>query len=775
MWLEETEALSQATASSSFDYYTRVPNSPPDCSTARSARLRERRFAMGYEQRTEPPEYTCIAEGARNILLRYEEQDPALARALAMRHVVENAPVTLERDAILVGGEDPFFFNLLLPALQADRHSRIGQTPPSEASGKLRDAGVYMAACFEGHITPGLDDILSQGVAGIRARVEERLAALEHSGRDDPARRAFYEAALISCDNILVYARRYRETALALAEKTEDEKWAADLRECAEVLGVVPEFPARTLRQALQAYWLVYVLVTLEMGGCCPGGGLGLGRPDQYLLPYYRRDIERGVLTRAEALELLEIFLLNFRHVDYYTWHQPATPGSHGSLGGVTPAGVDASNELTELIMEASLRIAMPAPYLSLRLHRDAPERYWELAANYVIGGLGFPIVNDEVLIPAMLKHGRSLEDARDYICSCCYENTIPGREAFHPNASYLNLPLVLEMALNEGRSLLSGEQLGPVTAPAEEMESIEDVRRAFLSQLGYVADCLVELVNCVDQSHCENRRYPMMSLFIDDCIARGMDVCTGGAHYNLTGCIVSGLPTVVNSLAAVERCVFEEKVASLGELVEALRANFDGAEDLRRHLLRAPKWGNGDEAVDKHARWVTEELYRLFHHRTNPRGGRWQLALYSFVANVHLGHFVGASADGRFAAQPYTRNLDPAWGTDRNGPTAVLRSLSTIDFSCFPNGSVVDLTFDPAALVAPKGRNKFASFLKAFVNLGVMAMQVSMVDRRTLLEAQREPHRFPHLLVKVAGFSARFVDLSPEEQTEVINRTVHR
>ncbi|MCX7599959.1 MAG: hypothetical protein N2512_13990 [Armatimonadetes bacterium] len=730
---------------------------------------------MGYEQRTEPPEYTRIAEKAKEILLRYEDQDPAMSRALAMKHVVEHAPVTLERDALLVGGEDPFLFNLMLPALQADRHSRVGQTPPTEACGRLRDAGVYIAACFEGHITPGLDDILSQGVTGIRARIEERLAALGRSGADDPPRRAFYQAALISCDNILTYARRYREATLALAEQTDDEAWAADLRESAEVLSVVPEFPAQTFRQALQAYWLGYILVTVEMGGCCPGGGLGLGRPDQYLLPYYRRDIERGVLTRAQALELLEIFLLNFRHVDYYTWHQPATPGSHGSLGGVTPAGVDASNELTELIMEASLRIAMPAPYLSVRLHREAPERYWELAANYVIGGLGFPIVNDEVLVPAMIKHGRSLEDARDYICSCCYENTVPGREAFHPNASYLNLPLVLEMALNEGRSLLAGQQLGLATPPPDQMRSMEDVRRAFLAQLGYVADRLVELVNSVDQSHCENRRYPMMSLFIDDCIARGVDVCAGGAHYNLTGCIVSGLPNVVNSLAAIERCVFEDGAATMGELVEALRSNFSGAEDLRRRLLRAPKWGNGDETVDRHARWVTEELYRAFHYRTNPRGGRWQLALYSFVANLHLGKFVGAGADGRLAGQPYTRNLDPAWGTDRNGPTGVLRSLSAIDFTCFPNGSVVDLTFDPAALTTPSGRAKFAAFLKAFVDLGVMAMQVSMVDRETLLEAQREPHRFPHLLVKVAGFSARFVDLSPEEQTEVINRTVHR
>ena len=746
--------------------YFRAPGLGPDCSTPRSARLRERRCRMGYERRTEPEEYRRLAEEARDILLACEPLDPALARARALRHVVERCPITLEEDAILVGGEDPFFFNLLLPALNADRYSREGRRAPDDASERLRAASAFWAPCFEGHITPGLELLLRQGLAGLRRRLEEH----QRAGTPDPDRERFTQAALLSCESVLLYAARYRE---ALAHGMAQPDRTGGFAQAAGALDRVPEHPAETFREALQSFWMVYVLVTLEMGGCCPGGGLGLGRLDQFLYAYYRRDLDAGRLTRAEALELVEIFLLGFRHVDYYTGHQVYTPGSQASLGGVTPTGLDASNDLTELLLEASLRIAMPAPYLSLRLHRVAPERFWNAAAGYVAGGLGFPIVNDEVLIPALLRHGRSLSDARDYICSCCYENTIPGREAFHPNASYLNLPLVLELALNEGRSLLTGESLGCATPAPEALESFDAVMDAFLRQLHATCQCLASLVDGADAAHAAWRRYPLMSLFIDDCIRNAKDVCAGGARYNLTGCIVSGLPNVVNSLAAIRRRVFEEGAVAMAELIAALRADFAGHEPLRRLLLGAPKWGNGDGRVDDLAATLTNALYAEFAGRANPRGGRWQVALYSFAANHGLGAAVGASADGRPARDLLTRNLNPTWGTDHEGPTGVLRSLSRIDFTQAPHGSSLDLRFDPRPYLEPEGRERLVGFLKAFVELGVMTMQISMVDTDTLLDARAHPERYPNLMVKVAGYSARFVDLPAIEQEEVIRRTM--
>ncbi|MHB9032650.1 MAG: pyruvate formate lyase family protein [Anaerolineae bacterium] len=751
--------------------YFRPSQLGPDCSTERNARLRERRVRLGYARLSEPLEYARLAAAAKRIYLEHEPTDPALARARALVHVVEHSPVTLEPDTLFLGGENPFFFNLLLPALQGDRYARERARYLGESARALQQAGVFSGPCFEGHITPGIEYIIPQGIAGFRRRVEEEYHAFMLRRTADPAREHFYEAAFLCCDALDRYAARYREQAL-LAAETAEPGHAAELREAAAVLERVPHGPARTLREALQSYWLAYILVTLEMGGCCPGGGIGLGRIDQFLYPYYQRDITADRLTRAGALELIEQFLLCFCHIDYFTGHQQYTPGSQTSLGGILPNGQDAFNELSELILEASLRINMPAPYVSLRLYRGAPERYWRAAANYIASGLGFPVVNDEVLIPAMLRHGRSLGDARDYICSCCYEHTIPGREAFHPSGVFVNLPLLLEMALNQGSTVLKDQQVGAACRPALSFATFEQLYAAFETQVRHALAEITAAVNRADEAHCALRRYPLMSLFIDDCLAKGQDVCAGGARYNLFGCVAAGLPNLVNSLAAIRKVVYESQALPLAEVLAALKANFVGYEAVQRQLQAAPKWGNDIPAVDELAGRVANLLYDALSPVRNARGGRWQLALYSFIANTWMGQAAGASADGRPAGEILTRNLNPTWGSDRKGPTAVLNSLSHIDFSTSPDGSSLDLRFDPAAFATPELRRTFVDFLKAFVELGVMEMQVTVVDTATLLDARAHPERYPHLLVRVAGYSARFVDLPRQEQDEIIGRS---
>jgi len=770
-----TKAAEPAGAAAGRPYF-QPPHSGPMCSTPRTARLRQRRFEMRYLDAREPAEVAALGEGARAAFLAAEQEDLALARARAMAYLVERCPMTLERDAFLIGGESPFLFNQLLPCLQADAFERAASALRRDPVTQEMLAGhVFTGACFEGHITPGLEQLLGQGTDGLRWRIQDQRRRREATHPEDRERLAWYDAALLSCDNLDRYADRLREAALAQAAATADAEWAAELRAAADVLARVPRRPARTLHEALQAHWLAYILVTIEMGGCMPGGGLGLGRPDQYLWPYYRRDVEAGRLTRAQALELIEGWLLNFQHCDYYTPHATYTVGSQASVGGVTPAGDDASNELTELILEASLRIQMPTPYISVRLHKDAPERVWEAMANFVIGGLGFSVVNDEALIPAFVRHGRALSDARDYICSCCYEFTIPGREAFNPNGTYLNLAAVLEMALHGGRLPMTGAGVGIGTPPLERLGSYDEVMAAFERQLDAAMDRAVEHVNAVDRLRVAHRRFPMMSLFVDDCIASGEDVCAGGARYDLTGMIVAGLPNVINSLAALKHGVFEARRLTVEQVAAALKDDFVGHEAVRLELLRAPKWGNGDDATGAIARAVTDRVYERLSARTNARGGRWQAALYSFIANHMLGQRVGALPDGRRAGEPLTRNLNPAWGTDREGPTSVLRSLAHIDFTQFPNGGTLDLRFDPAPFLAERGRHAFIAFLKGFVELGVMQMQISMVDTETLLDARAHPEKYPNLMVKVAGFSARFVDLSEEEKDEVIGRSLQR
>jgi pyruvate-formate lyase len=769
----QTGTLTQVSTAVSDEPYFRPTHLGPACSSERNARLRERRVRMGYEKRTEPPEYTALAEAAKLIYLENEPLDPALARAKALHHVVEHCEIDIAADTLFLGGENPFFFNLLLPALNADRYAR--QRPQYLDDITRRFQGlVYSGPCFEGHITPGLEYILSQGIDGYRRRIVEYQHTFEASGISDPERERFYEAALLSCDSVLLYAERHRQVAMRLAQ-TADPMRVDELQDAVQVLDRVPARPAQTLREALQSYWLAYILVTLEMGGCCPGGGLGLGRIDQFLYPYYRRDLEAGRITRAQALELIEQFLLCFCHVDYYTNHQLYTPGSQASLGGITPSGDDAFNDLSEMIMEASLRINMPAPYISLRLYRGASARYWQAAANYIASGLGFPVVNDEVLIPAMLRHGRSLGDARDYICSCCYENTIPGREAFHPSGVFINLPLLLELALNRGCSALTGQAVGCAAPPAEDFATFEELYAAFETQVRFALQHIVDATNRADRAHGTYRRYPLMSLFIDDCLARAQDVCSGGARYNLFGCVVGGIPNLVNSLAAIRQCVFENHSMTMQDLLTALRADFVGYESVRRQLLAAPKWGNDMAEVDSLAGRVAELLYNALAPQTNARGGRWQLALYSFVANHWMGSVLGASADGRRARDILTRNMNPSWGSDRKGPTAILQSLSHIDYTTSPDGSSLDLRFDPATFTTLVLRQDFVAFLKAFVDLGVMEMQISVVDTATLLDARAHPEQYPHLLVRVAGYSARFVDLTSVEQEELIGRSQQR
>lgn len=751
--------------------YFRPSHLGPDCTTARNARLRERRVRMGYEKKSEQPAYTQLAEDARRSYLEYEEIDPALARAKALFHVVEHCEITIEPDTLFLGGEDPFFFNLLLPALQGDRYARQSAQYVDETAQRLREGGFYQGPCFDGHITPGLEYVLGQGIEGFRRRVEEFRQRFAASRVADPRREHFYEAALLSCEAMLRFAERYRQEAVRLAESADPER-AEELRTAAQILQQVPAHPAATLREALQSYWLVYILVTLEMGGCTPGGGLGLGRLDQFLYPYYMNDLQAGRLRRDQALELLEQFLLCFCHVDYYTLHQVYTPGSQACLGGISPSGQDAFNELSELILEASLRINMPAPYISLRLYRNAPEHFWQTAATYIASGLGFPVVNDEVLIPAMLRHGRSLGDARDYICSCCYEHTIPGREAFNPSCIFVNLPMLLELALNQGCSLMSGKAVGCATPPSETFTSFEDVWAAFEAQLKYAVEHIVGATNRADQAHAAYRRYPLMSLFIDDCLAEARDVCSGGARYNLTGFVAGGLPNLVNSLAAIRHCIFENRTMTLDGLLLALQENFEGHASVRSRLLGAPKWGNDIPAVDQLGGRVADLLYASLAPKTNGRGGRWQLALYSFVANHWMGNCLGASADGRAAQQILTRNMNPSWGSDRKGPTAILKSLSHIDFTTSPDGSSLDLRFDPALFATPEQRQNFIGFLKAFVELGVMEMQITVVDTATLLDARQHPENYPNLMVRVAGYSARFIDLTPLEQDEIIGRS---
>lgn len=747
--------------------YHLTPNSGPDCSTKRSAALRRRRMDMYYEKPDEPDEYKAIARKAADIVKEHEDGSAALARAKALEYVVFAAPAELEKNCIFVGGENPFFYNLMLPALSGDKVSERYHSLFSDLEiRRFKNAAVFYPG-FAGHITPGCDQILLLGTDGFRMRINDQLENLRRTSPNEDSVK-WYEAALLSLDSVDAYAKKLR----AACEKYYDGTGDGEFRQCAKILEWVPQKPARTFREALQSYWIIHVLITLEMGGCCPGGGIGMGRPDQYLYPFYAGDIENGILTRKQALEYMELFLLNFTHNDYYTGHQMFTPGTQGSLCGITPSGLDAFNELSELIMEASARIHMPAPYISIRLNKKMSERALRAAANYVTCGLGFPVVSDEALIPAFLKHGRALSDANDYICACCYENTIPGRESYNPSTCWLNSAVFLELLMNDGKSILSGEDLFGAQPPLASYATFDELLAAYVALVKRALLEYIDATNRADKAMIGNRAYPLMSVFIDDCIENGSDVIDGGARYDLTGIIIAGMPNLINSLTAIREVVYEQKETDLQTLLEAMRADFDGYEKLRGKLLKATKWGNGDDKTGELAKIITDEMYDAVRAAKNARGGRYQLALYSFVANQPMGSCTGALPDGRKARTILTRNMDPAWGTAKKGPTEVLHSLSHIDMTQFPNGSALNLRFDPAPLATQQGRDLFGDFLMGMVDLGVMQVQLTFADTETLLDARANPEKYPDLMVKVAGYSARFVDLSEDEKDEIIGRS---
>jgi formate C-acetyltransferase len=312
-------------------------------------------------------------------------------------------------------------------------------------------------------------------------------------------------------------------------------------------------------------------------------------------------------------------------------------------------------------------------------------------------------------------------------------------------------------------------------TPPAIDFKSFDDLLSAFDKQLGFIIDKAVTCVNDYDNLRVAGRRFPMMSLFIEDCIAAGEDICSGGARYNLTGMIVAGIPNAINSLAAIKHCVFDTGNLTMNEVIAALNDNFIGHDHIRQQLLRAPKWGNGDDDTGTIGRNITNRIYSHLSVYTNARGGRWQAALYSFVENQLMGQTLAATPDGRCKGDILTRNLNPTWGTDREGPTAVLQSLAHIDFTQFPNGGTLDLRFDPKPFLTKQGQSAFIAFLKGFVELKVMQMQISMVDTETLLIARQHPENWSNLMVKVAGYSARFIDLSEIEKDEIIGRSMHR
>jgi len=628
------------------------------------------------------------------------------------------------------------------------------------------------------HVAVNYPKLLSLGFERYRELAEKKVAEYEElnlAHPEDIDKATFYKAAEIVSRAIISFSERYAEKAKELADVEEDPRRREELLEIAEICKRVPAKPPRSFHEALQFIWITQVALHQENYE----QGISMGRIDQYLLPYYLEDLKSGRIDESRALELIECFLIKHNElvplfdslVNAYFAGLPTNPSI--TLGGLKPSGEDATNELTYLFLEAAKNVDMRDPNIHVRLHRNSPERLVRRLAEIILSGTNnVAIFNDEVIIKAWLRKGLDIEEARNYSTIGCVELAPFGNSFTSSDAALFNLAKCLELALNNGVDMVLMEKLGVETGDPREFKSMEDVVEAFRAQLSYLVKMMVIGSNAYERANQVVKPTPLLSLCIDGPFEVGRDITLGSAKYNFTAVQAVGLADVADSLAAIEWAVFRERIVTMGELVEALKANFEGREELRQMLLnKAPKYGNDDDLADKYARLVAQMYSEEVEKHENVRGGRFIAGMYSMTTHVGFGWVTAALPSGRKASEPLSNGASPQSYSMTKGLTAAIKSVSKVDFTRYPNGAAFTLTIDPKLFAGPDGVATFASLLRSIIELGVIHAHFNVVDVNVLLEAQKNPEKYRHLVVRVAGYSAYFVDLTKEVQDEIIRR----
>jgi pyruvate formate-lyase/glycerol dehydratase family glycyl radical enzyme len=626
----------------------------------------------------------------------------------------------------------------------------------------------------QGHILPDVEGWLRLGVKGLRDKVEAARSRVETLSSEQDA---FFDAALIALQAAQEFMSRYAELARLLAIQSDDETRRKELKRIAEVCEWLSHNPARDFRDALQAVWFLFVLLQVESNA----SSFSPGRFDQYVLPYLQRDLDSGALTLPQAQELLELLWLKFNEVVLLRSSSSARYfagfpiGFNVAIGGQLSDGRDATNYLSYMCLRAQADVGLTQPNLSIRIHENSPQEFLMAAAYVISRGSGMPqVFNDEVIIPGQINRGITPEDAVDYAIVGCVELSTPGKALGWSDSSMFNMTRVLELTLFGGQDPANGEQIGPATKSLDEMRSFEELEAAYAEQLAHFVALMTQGCDVVDRIHAEVLPSPFLSLVVEDCIERGLDVTAGGAHYNFSGPQGVQIANVADSLAAVRRAVFEEKWVSADDLLAALRSNYDGYEMLRQRLINhVPKYGNDDDRVDSLALKWADRYSELVAQYPTVRGGVYQPGFYTVSAHMPMGANVGATPDGRFAGEPLADGgLSPSAGRDTKGPTAVLHSVSKINLELASNGTLLNMKFLPSFFYGEKALEKFVTLLRGFCRLRIPHVQFNVVSVATLREAQADPDKYRHLVVRVAGYSAYFTELDKGLQDEIIRRT---
>ena len=808
-------------------------------------------------------------ESARAILItesyRQTENEPmVIRRAKAFAHILENIPIVIRDLELIVGSTtiaprgcqtypefsyewleaefdtvetrsaDPFYISEKTKQELKEANAYWKGKTTSELATSYMEPETLLAMEHNiftpgnyfyngvGHVTVKYGEVLAIGFSGIKAKAQAELDKLCLADGDYQKKSRFLEAVMISCDAAIEYARRYARLALKEAEECTDPVRKRELLQIAQNCANVPEKGATGFYEACQSFWFVQQLLQIESSG----HSISPGRFDQYMYPYYQKDMESGKITREFAQELMDCIWVKLNDLNKCRDAASAEGFAGYSLfqnliaGGQNEEGIDVTNDLSFMSIQASMHVFLPQPSLSVRVWNGTPHEFLIRAAELTRTGIGLPAYyNDEVIIPSLMSRGLTLQDARDYNIIGCVEPQKSGKTEGWHDAAFFNMCRPLELVFSNG--IDKGVRIGPATGNVEEMTTFEQFYDAYKKQMDYAIQLLVNADNAIDMAHAERCPLPFLSSMVDDCMKVGKTVQEGGAVYNFTGPQGFGVANMADSLYSVKTLVYDEKKITMGELKEALATNFGkglGAEDVAamtakianelkeagktigekevaailntvvaaseapevkangerilKLIEEVPKFGNDISEVDAFARDVAYTYTEPLQNYKNPRGGSFQAGLYPVSANVPLGAQTGATPDGRLAYQPVADGVSPSAGKDVNGPTAAANSVSRLDHYIASNGTLFNQKFHPSALSGRNGLENFVGLIRSYFDQKGSHMQFNVVSRETLLDAQKHPEQYKHLVVRVAGYSALFTTLSKSLQDDIIRRT---
>ena len=629
-----------------------------------------------------------------------------------------------------------------------------------------------------GHQIVDYEMIVKMGYEGLLERIQTRTQELDLADPADFGQYHYLVAQQITCQAAIAFQKRYSDLAAKLAAEEKDAQRKAELFQLSKICAKVPRYGADSFYEAVQSFWMIHLMMHIEQN--CQS--MSPGRFDQYMYPYLEKDLKSGAITEEKAKELLCCLWIKFNEIfKLKDEGQSLQAGGYPTyqnmiLGGVDRDGNDVTNMLSYLCLEVEATMKLPQPSLSVRYHNNMPNRFLRKICEVIRCGTGKPaIYSDNIIIPAFLSMGVTMDDARDYGIVGCVEPSIPGKTYGGHGASKLNLSKLVEITLYNGIDPRTKTKLGIETGAAEKFADFDAFFTAYKKQVSYFVRLMVLLEHAINTVHKQVAPVPFLSLGVHNCIETGKDIMDGGAIYNFVGPEGIGHATAADSVAVIKKLVFEDKTLSISALKDALEKNYEGLEPLRQMVINTvPKFGNDDDYVDTIAKEIATGYCREVQQYKTVRGGKFVPGMYPATAHVPMGMVVGATPDGRLAGTPLNDGVSPSQGRDILGPTAALKSVAKLDHVLAGNGTLFNMKFNPEVLAQKDSMDKFIHLLKTYFIMGGMHIQCNAISREILEDAQKKPEDYADLVVRVAGYSAFFTGLQKSLQNEIIARTEH-